>query len=735
MADKEIYSKFKLGDMLAVFIKDNRNGSIGYTLLPEGFDEGIELDGWWSVEPAVQCKFVGDNYPDGFIHGHSMKNSQSSNDMVFLGQRTETAECEKNGVEHTRTSIYTDYERRGINITSVLEYTTGSDYIKTYSVFESKTEEKQKLEMASSFNICAFPCTGKGLRQKDLVLHRLKSKWSMEGKLESRRFLDMELEPAWLRIGASSERFGEVGSMPVRRYFPWMAVTDMGQEGGSIGYSIGAQLYINSSWQMEVYNRDEKNSISGGIADREFGHWMKDIAPGERFVTPVAVLTVCKNAGKPVYTDTPDAIRMESTIDELSRRLTDAQTVNLENVPDSEKELPIIFNEYCTSWGNPDEKEMEAIAERLKGHGIKYCVIDAGWHVKDGNDWSDIGDWITNKNKFPGGLKKTADKIRECGMIPGLWYEMEVVGKDSDSFKNEDMLLKRDGIPIQTMFRRFFDMRKPEVTDFLTKRVIDNLKDNGFGYLKVDYNDNLGIGCDGAESLGEALRQNMQASIGFFKKIREEIPDIVIENCSSGGHRLEPSMQAVTSMASFSDAHEWQAIPVIAANVTRAILPAQSQIWAVLRAKDDEKRLYYSLSNTFLGRMCLSGDMSTISDELFEIADKAIAYYKKCADIIKNGRNYRLGPYQDSYNDLKGWQAVVRVSEDRKKCMAVINTFAIKEDTSITFELPEYYSAEEKSESLRFDCFKREGIDIAIKGRKVLISNLSDYDGLVFRIW
>lgn len=735
MADKEIYSKLKLGDMLAVFIKDNRNGSIGYTLLPEGFDEGIELDGWWSVEPAVQCKFVGDNYPDGFIHGHSMKNSQSSNDMVFLGQRTETAECEKNGVEHTRTSIYTDYERRGINITSVLEYTTGSDYIKTYSVFESKTEEKQTLEMASSFNICAFPCTGKGLRQKDLVLHRLKSKWSMEGKLESRRFLDMELEPAWLRIGASSERFGEVGSMPVRRYFPWMAVTDMGQEGGSIGYSIGAQLYINSSWQMEVYNRDEKNSISGGIADREFGHWMKDIAPGERFVTPVAVLTVCKNAGKPVYTDTPDAIRMESTIDELSRRLTDAQTVNLENVPDSEKELPIIFNEYCTSWGNPDEKEMEAIAERLKGHGIKYCVIDAGWHVKDGNDWSDIGDWITNKNKFPGGLKKTADKIRECGMIPGLWYEMEVVGKDSDSFKNEDMLLKRDGIPIQTMFRRFFDMRKPEVTDFLTKRVIDNLKDNGFGYLKVDYNDNLGIGCDGAESLGEALRQNMQASIGFFKKIREEIPDIVIENCSSGGHRLEPSMQAVTSMASFSDAHEWQAIPVIAANVTRAILPAQSQIWAVLRAKDDEKRLYYSLSNTFLGRMCLSGDMSTISDEQFEIADKAIAYYKKCADIIKNGRNYRLGPYQDSYNDLKGWQAVVRVSEDRKKCMAVVNTFAIKEDTSITFELPEYYSAEEKSESLRFDCFKREGIDIAIKGRKVLISNLSDYDGLVFRIW
>ena len=38
-----IYSKFILGDMLAVFIKDNRSGNVGYTLVPAGFDEKIEL--------------------------------------------------------------------------------------------------------------------------------------------------------------------------------------------------------------------------------------------------------------------------------------------------------------------------------------------------------------------------------------------------------------------------------------------------------------------------------------------------------------------------------------------------------------------------------------------------------------------------------------------------------------------------------------------------------------------
>ena len=743
MADKEIYSKYELGDMLVVFIKDNRSGCVGYTLLPKGYEDRIDLDGWWSVEPAVQCKFIGDNYPDGFIHGHSMKNSQSSGDMKFVGQRTEGSINDPVNTD-TLYRIITEYERRSVKISSIIEYNADDKYIKTYSVFNSASDEKQTLEMASSFNLCAFPAVGKGLRQKDLVLHRLKSKWSMEGKLESRAFLDMELEPAWLRIGATSERFGEVGSMPVRRYFPWMIVTDIGEtkvsESGKThmpGYSIGAQLYINSSWQMEVYNKDEKNSLLGGIADREFGHWLKELAPGETFVTPEAILTVCRNEGINLGNNPADVNFgvMQSVIDEVSWRLTSAQLINLENVPESEKELPIIFNEYCTSWGNPDEKEMESIAERLKGHGIKYCVIDAGWHVKDGNDWSDIGDWITNKNKFPNGLKYTADKIRECGMIPGLWYEMEVVGKDSEMFKNDDMLLKRDGIPIQTMFRRFLDMRKPEVTDYLKERVIDNLKDNGFGYLKVDYNDNLGIGCDGAESLGEGMRQSLVQSRNFFKKIREEIPEIVIENCSSGGHRLEPSMQAVTSMASFSDAHEWQAIPVIAANVARTILPAQSQIWAVLRAKDDEKRLYYSLSNTFLGRMCLSGDMSTISDEQFKIVDEAITYYKKCADIIRAGRNFRYGPYQNSYNELSGWQAVVRVSEDRKKCMAVVNTFALNGEQRIEFNIPEFYNPQEKGENLRFDCFKRTGINIEMRNGRIAVTGISDYDGLVLRLW
>ena len=60
------------------------------------------------------------------------------------------------------------------------------------------------------------------------------------------------------------------------------------------------------------------------------------------------------------------------------------------------------------------------------------------------------------------------------------------------------------------------------------------LKECGFGYLKIDYNDTIGMGCDGGDSLGDGLYRKVEASRRFFEKIRQEVPGIVIENCSSG---------------------------------------------------------------------------------------------------------------------------------------------------------------------------------------------------------
>lgn len=692
---KEIYKKFQLGDMWALYLLDTDTQLCGLALLPDGYQDRLTMEGWWNIEPVVQMKLVGDSYPDGFMSGHSMKNSATTYGLLFKGQETE---------EGNPVKIITTLEKDGVVVKHILEYPQGSSFMKMYTQVSSDREEPVMLEMVSSYNLCAFSGISPELRMEDFVLHRMQSKWSMEGKLESTPFLDLQLEPAWLRIGGSSIRFGEVGSMPVRRYFPWMIAEDT-----KYGYSIGIQLCHPASWQMEVYNKDDRISLSGGLADREFGHWMKRLEKGEVLETPVAVVTVARE-----------------DIDGISERLTSAQKGNLEKVPQTEKELPVVFNEYCTTWGNPTEENMLKIIDILKGKGIRYCVIDAGWHVKNGADWSDIGDWIPNPDRFPKGLSYIASEIRKAGMIPGLWFEMEVAGGASEMFRNETELLHRDGYPLQACMRRFLDMRKPSVQKYLEERVIDQLEEGGFGYLKVDYNDSIGIGCDGAESLGEGLRQNMAASQRFFRRIRERLPELVIENCSSGGHRLEPSMQALCSMASFSDAHEWKAIPVIAANVTRAILPAQSQIWAVLRKDDDEKRLYYSLCNTFLGRMCLSGDVYDLADWQWDIVEESIRFYKRCAPVIKNGRNYRQGPLLKSYHHLRGFQAVCRRGTEDVAMLVVVHTFE-EAPEELEIILPEAGGAVWRIE----EKFCRKEITAELRGEKLRLCGMTDYDGAV----
>ena len=173
----------------------------------------------------------------------------------------------------------------------------------------------------------------------------------------------------------------------------------------------------------------------------------------------------------------------------------------------------------------------------------------------------------------------------------------------------------------------------------------------------------------------------MTASQEFFKKLAEEMPELVIENCASGGHRLEPSMMELASMASFSDAHECKCIPVIAANLHRLIEPKQSQIWAVLRAEDDIHRIRYSLCAGFLGRLCLSGDIFGISEESWQETLSAITFYAKIKEIIKRGRTEVIRCTAESYGKPEGYQAVLRRLGDNS--LLVVHTFENGADPDI----------------------------------------------------
>lgn len=579
------------------------------------------------MELRAEVKVMGDAYPGGFACGMSLGRSGTIAGFSKVAEEPEAIRYE---------------DSRGLAL--IVHRKQDGEAQRVWTEFQNGSDQEVVLEMLASFALEEV---------KADAVYRMQSFWSAEGKLRRETICDLHLEPSWNRCATRVERFGNLGSMPVRKYFPFLALED--SESGQV---TAIQLYVGASWQMEISVKEsELLTVTGGLPDRELGHWMHKVAPGESFSTPQAVIA----QGENLY--------------QACRKLVEAQHPAISPVDDH---MGIVFNEFCTTWGNPTLENLKQIADRLEGKGVQFLVIDCGWYGH-GDAWpQSVGDWDVNPERLPGGLKEAADYIRSKGMISGLWFELESVGPTSSHYNDREHLVKRDGLPLTVGGRRFWDMEDPWVVDYLTEKVIGQLKAGGFGYIKVDYNETMGMGVDGGDSLGDGLQRKVEASRRFFQKIREEIPGIVIENCSSGGHRLTPAFMELVSQASFSDAHETTAIPLIAANLQRVIRPDQSQIWAVMRVTDDDARLQYSLIATMLGRMCLSGDIHNLSDHQWQVVQEAMAFYGKAADIIRDGVTVLHQVSTPGYNEPQGEQLVLRELGNRG--LAVYHRFQNSQD-------------------------------------------------------
>ena len=657
----EILHTYDLGDMIASYHIDRDTLQVGLWLLPKTMNSVSFEEKNCAMESLVQIKIAGDVYNEAYAGGISMRNGESVRNLKYSGQI-----CNEDDNVHKIDTILED--NRGYQVINHLVWIEGTKYVRMSNTFKNKSDKNCTLEMFESFSLGGLSPYLKGDGHEKLKVHRIRSVWSQEGRHEALDVEDLQLEPAWSPHAVRCERFGQTGSMPVNGFFPFAAVEDVQNH-----IFWGAQIAHPASWQMEFYRKDDGLALSGGLADRELGHWLKNIRKGETFTTPEAIVSVAET----------------DSFDEFTGRLTSSAEEYLKDVPDSEKSLPIIFNEYCTTWGNPSHENIMEIVNAIKGKGFAYFVIDCGWYKEEGIPWDiAMGDYEVSKELFPDGLDKTVHAIKEAGMIPGIWFEIDNVGKAARAYQLEEHLLHKDGKVLTTYFRRFWDMKDPWVEDYLTQKVIGTLQKYNFGYMKIDYNETIGIGCDGAESLGEGLRQNMESSVSFIEKVKREVPEIVLENCASGGHRLEPKMMSLMSMASFSDAHECEEIPIIAANLHRVIHPAQSQIWAVIREDDSRKRIAYSIANTFLGRMCISGDVTHLEKEKWNLIDDGIDFYNRIKPIIRNGQSYRFGPKIKSARHPKGWQALVRVGENHK-AYVVIHVFDGELPDQIVIDLPE----------------------------------------------
>ena len=323
-------------------------------------------------------------------------------------------------------------------------------------------------------------------------------------------------------------------------------------------------------------------------------------------------------------------------------------------------DTPIVISVF----GDPTTEKEFPLVDAAEKAGCEYFVIDAGWYA-DGNWWDSVGEWQESKKRFPNGVREVTDYIRSKGMIPGVWLELEVMGINCKkaSILPDECFFLRHGKRVYDRSRYQLDFRHPLVIEHVTEVIDRVVRDYGVGYIKMDYNIEPGIGTEvDADSFGDGLLEHERAYLAWLDGIYKKYPDLVIENCSSGGLRMDYAMLARNSIQSTSDQEDYRNYATISANAAIGVTPEQAAIWSYPLRDGTEEEVIFNMVNALLLRIHQSGHLAEISPERFELVKEGIDCYKEIRSGIKDGVPFWPMGWAD--NEEKHLAAGIRVPGD-----------------------------------------------------------------------
>lgn len=187
-----------------------------------------------------------------------------------------------------------------------------------------------------------------------------------------------------------------------------------------------------------------------------------------------------------------------------------------------------------------------AIINRYKQFKLTPEVfwLDAGWYAKaadvaDNKNWANtVGNWTIDSVRFPDGLKPISDAAHAAGAKFMVWFEPERVIKDSDWGVN----LRRWMLDAKGTDAYLFDLGNPEALDWLCQYIGDFMEQNGIDYYRQDFNmrvDNFWEENDDPGRRGIREIRHIEGLYAFWDYLLERFPEGIVDNCASGGRRID----------------------------------------------------------------------------------------------------------------------------------------------------------------------------------------------------
>ena len=204
--------------------------------------------------------------------------------------------------------------------------------------------------------------------------------------------------------------------------------------------------------------------------------------------------------------------------------------------------------------GNVKTEKILRVAEAIgkNGAGIQMFGIDAGWYGgahKPRNekypfgDWGEkVGDWRANTNVHPDSLLPVSRAFRKLGIKFSLWVEIERVRHNTPLFEHKNALLD---IP-NAKSTKVLNLGSNEGWKLAFDTVSSAIEEHGVDVWRIDSNfgGSLGAAFDLADErnpdrVGLAAAKHAEGLFRLYDDLRKKYPSLQIDNCASGGRRLD----------------------------------------------------------------------------------------------------------------------------------------------------------------------------------------------------
>ncbi len=202
---------------------------------------------------------------------------------------------------------------------------------------------------------------------------------------------------------------------------------------------------------------------------------------------------------------------------------------------------------------------------------MDYYWIDAGWYGK-GKWWQNPGNWEVKDYLYPQGFKPISDLLHASGKKLLLWFEPERVCADTPWYKEHSAWLldvpkerkvyrgfdgKGEWDVAQTDPRwvpnesarnqmqdgdKLFNLAIPEARQFITDFISSKIDEFGLDCFRNDANIaplEYWRAADTPDRMGITEIRWVEGFYAFWDELRSRHPNLIIDDCASGGRRID----------------------------------------------------------------------------------------------------------------------------------------------------------------------------------------------------